>query len=92
MNDNYVIKKSCQCCAKLRSSLCYEPDSCVQQGYKNFSQRKLWKKCRICGGPMRRIRTRPMSETTVVTDIVCADCGLAATETREYIEKKAPVS
>jgi len=37
---------------------------------------------------MRRIRSKLESNTFVVTDIRCADCGLQAKEYLEYVEIK----
>jgi len=79
--------KTCGECAKLRTSLCFRPDYCVNHGYTDFARSRPWKKCEICGGNMRRIRTSNPSKTVVITDIVCADCGLQAEEWREYRRK-----
>jgi len=82
------MKRSCGECAKLRTNLCI-PDQCVTHNYKNFSQKKPWKRCERCGGPMRRIRTDPhLSKYVVKTKIVCADCQASGVELREWIPDK----
>ena len=85
---SYPIQRNCGQCAKLRTPFCDRPDECVSHEYKDFRQTKPWKTCRKCNGPMRRLRSDPVSETLVITHLRCADCGLEAKESREYIETK----
>jgi len=80
------MERSCGECANLRSTLCVSPDSCVSAGYAKFQQARQYKRCRLCGAPMRVVATDIITDSLDVTYIKCAECGLKAKRTSDYAE------
>ena len=83
------MKKDCAHCGKLRTDGCTRPDYCVGHGFCDYAKARPWDRCPECGSKMYTLRTDLPSTSTVITDMVCRECGLRGEDRREFV-RKAP--